>query len=278
MNHKEGKFKGQNNLDIYYQSWHPCEIPKSILLVAHGLAEHSGRYINLVNYFVPEGYTIYALDHQGHGKSEGLSGYVNSFSDYINDLKTFFDLIRKENETAKVFLVGHSMGGLIAVKYTVEHQKDLAGLILSSPTLKVGSSVSSRDIIIARIVAKLFPKTGIAGLDYSAISRDKRVIDSYIHDPLVYTGKIRARLACELIKAMVHRLPSEMSKIKLPVLIMQGSLDSLSNPEGSRLLFKLVKSKDKTFKVFEGLYHEVFNEPEHPQILSYMETWLNSHL
>jgi acylglycerol lipase len=278
MQHKEGKFKGRHNLSLYYQSWLPVEKPKAILLVVHGLAEHSGRYLNLVNHFVPEGFAIYALDHQGHGKSEGLRGYVNGFTDYLIDLKAFFDLVRKENDSAKIFMVGHSMGGLIATSYTVDHQLDLAGLVLSSPTLKVGSSVSRRDILMARICAALLPKMPIAGLDSKSISKDQKVVDAYIKDPLVYNGKIRARLAYEIINAMDGKLTSQMSKIDLPILIMQGNLDRLSNPEGSTRLFKTVKSKDKTLKPFEGLCHELFNEPEREQVLGYMETWLNSRI
>jgi acylglycerol lipase len=278
MFHKEGKFRSQNNLNLYYQSWQPQVIPKAVLLVVHGLAEHSGRYTNLVNYFVLGNYAIYALDHQGHGRSEGLPGYVNSFSDYLVDLKTFFELVRQTHQSTKIYLVGHSMGGLIAASYAAQYPEDPAGLALSSPTLKAGSSISSKDILMARITAALLPKMGIAMLDSSAISRDKKVIEAYNKDPLVHHGKIKARLACELLKAMDRKLTAQMSKIDLPILIMQGSLDRLSNPDGSQRLFETVKSKDKTLKNFEGLYHELFNEPEHSQVLEFMGNWLNSRL
>jgi acylglycerol lipase len=278
MIHKEGKFRSQNNLNLYYQSWQLKIKPKAVLMVVHGLAEHSGRYTNLVDYFVPGNYAVYALDHQGHGRSEGLPGYVSSFSDYLVDLKTFFELIRQTHQSTKIYLVGHSMGGLIAASYTAQYPEDPAGLALSSPTLKAGSSISSKDILMAKITAALFPKMGIAMLDSSAISRDKKVIEAYNQDPLVHHGKIKARLACELLKAMDGKLTAQMSKIDLPILIMQGSLDRLSNPDGSQRLFVTVKSKDKTLKNFEGLYHELFNEPEHPQVLEFMGNWLNSRL
>jgi acylglycerol lipase len=278
MQHQEGNFKGQKELNLYYQSWLPDGKPKAVLLIVHGLAEHSGRYGNLVDYFLPKGYALYSLDHQGHGKSEGLRGYVSSFSDYVIDLKTFFDLVRRENKHAKIFLIGHSMGGLIATTYAIKHQNELAGLVLSSPTLKVGSSVSRRDMIMARVCSALFPKLPIAGLDSNAISKDKKVVQAYVNDPLVYTGKIRARLACEIINAMNTGLQAQMPKIELPILIMQGSKDSLSNPEGSALLFKLVASKEKTLNPFEGLYHELFNEPERTQVMEYMENWLKERI
>jgi acylglycerol lipase len=278
MIHKEGKFKSQKNLNLYYQSWQPPEKPKAVLLVVHGLAEHSGRYANLVNYFVPDNYAIYALDHQGHGRSEGLPGYVNRFSDYLVDLKTFFEIVHKANESTNIYLVGHSMGGLIATLYAAKHPEGLAGVVLSSPTLKAGSSISSKDILMARIAAALLPKMGITALDSAGISRDQKVVEAYNNDPLVYRGKIRARLGYEFIKAMDGKLTAQMSKIDLPILIMQGSADRLSNPEGSKVLFETVKSKDKTLKGFEGLYHELFNEPEHPQVFECMREWLNSRL
>ncbi len=277
MKHKEGKFKGLNNFDLYYQCWLPDGSPKAILLVAHGLAEHSGRYKNLVNYFVPKGYAVYALDHRGHGKSEGTRSYVDRFSDYLTDLKTFFDMVHKEHKDAKIFLVGHSMGGTIATAYAIEHQKELAGLILSGSSLVATASISPALLAIAGIVAAVLPKIGVTVLDASTISRDKAVVDAYVNDPLVYRGKVPARMGAELAK-MWKQLPERMPEIKLPVLIMHGSADQLSDPAGSKLLYERVSSKDKTLKLYDGFYHEIFNEPEHKQVMADVETWLAKHI
>ncbi len=278
MEHREGRFRGQQNLGLYYQSWLPDRHPKAILLVVHGLAEHSGRYLNLVDHFVPKGYAIFGLDHRGHGKSEGLRGYVDRFSDYLDDLRIFLDIVRNEHSNTKIFLVGHSVGGTIATAYAVNHQSELAGLILSAPTLKVGSSVSRLDIVIAQVLSVLLPKIGIAVIDASAVSRDKAIVDAYVSDPLVYRGKIRARLGSELVKVIERKLPLQIPEINLPVLIMHATADRLSNPEGSTVFYELVNSKDKTLKHYEGLYHEIFNEPEHKQVLAYMEAWLAARL
>ena len=274
MEHKEGRFRGHKNLNLYYQSWLPAKAARALLLVVHGLAEHSGRYSNLADYFVPKGYAIFGLDHRGHGKSEGLRGYVDKFSDYLDDLKIFLDIIWSEHGNTKTFLIGHSMGGTIATAYAVNHQRDLAGLILSAPTLKVGSSVSRLDVVVAKALSALLPKMGIAVIDASAISRDKAVVDAYVNDPLVYRGKIRARLGSELVNMIQKNLPHQMPELNLPILIMHATADRLSNPEGSTMLYELVNSRDKTLKLYEGLYHEIFNEPEHRQVLAYMETWL----
>ncbi len=277
MKHVEGKFKGYKNLNLYYQCWLPSNEPKAVLLIAHGLAEHSGRYNNIVNHFVPKGYAVYGLDQRGHGKSPGLRGYVERFSHFVSDLKTFSGIIRGKHQDAKIFIVGHSVGGTIATAYAVHYQDEFDGLILSGATLKVGASVSPGLIIIARVLSLLLPKMGLDVIDASAISQDKTVVDAYVDDPLVYRGKIRARLGAELIKA-IQILQPQMSKIYLPILIMHGTADRLSDPRGSEILYDRVSSMDKTLKLYAGFYHEIFNEPERELVLSDLENWLNAHL
>ena len=277
MKHKEGKFKGLKNFDLYYQCWLPEKSPRDVLLVAHGLAEHSGRYKNLVNYFVPKGYAVYALDHRGHGKSEGTRCYIDRFSDYLADFKTFFDIVRKEHKDARIFLVGHSMGATIAVAYAVEHQKELDGLIVSGASLVASTSVSPALLVMAGVVSALAPKMGVTVLDASAISRDEAVVDAYVNDPLVYRGKLPARMGAELAK-MWKQLPQKMPEIKLPVLIMHGSADQLADPRGSKLFYERAGSTDKTLKIYDGFYHEIFNEPEHKQVMADVEKWLAKHI
>ena len=277
MKHKEGKFKGYKGLSLYYLCWLPDKRPKAVLLVAHGLAEHSSRYKNLVNYFVPKGYAVYTFDYRGHGKSEGLRSYVDRFSDYLADLKTFLDKVRKEHRDAKIFLVGHSMGGTVATAYAIEHQQELAGVITSAPSLVASSTVSPALLAIAGVISALAPKMGVAVLDASTISRDKAVVDAYVDDPLVFRGKIPARTGAELAK-MWKTLPEQMPKIKLPILVMQGTADRLANPASSKLLYKRAGSKDKTLKLYKGFYHEIFNEPGHRQVMADVEAWLKKHL
>ena len=277
MKHTEGKFRGHKNLNLYYQCWLPDGEPRAILLVIHGLAEHSGRYTNLVNYFLAKGYAVYSYDHRGHGKSEGLPGYVERFSDYLDDLETFFNMVRGEHADTGIFLVGHSMGGTIATAYTVHHQHKLAGLILSGAGLKVASSVSPVLRALAPIVSRLLPKLGIIALDTSAVSQDQAVVDAAMNDPLVYHGKIRVRSGAELLKA-TQKLPLQMPWISLPILIMHGTADRLADPAGSQMLYERVSSKDKTLKLYEGFYHEIFSEPGREQVFADMEAWLATHI
>jgi len=276
VQHQEGNFTGLENLELYYQAWLPEGGPVAVLLVVHGLAEHSSRYGNVVDYFVPRGYAVYALDHRGHGRSGGQRAYVERFSDYLADLKTFFDMVRSWHPGAKIFMVGHSMGGTISLTYSLRHQDELDGLLLSGASVKVGESISPLVIAVGKLIAKLLPKMGMVVLDASTISRDPAVVAAYDNDPLVYRGKVPARTGAELIGTM-QALPDQVSQLRLPVLIMHGTADRLGDPQGSQWLFQSVGSSDKTLKLYEGYYHEIFNEPEHERVLADVETWLAAH-
>ncbi|HQE94158.1 MAG TPA: lysophospholipase [Anaerolineae bacterium] len=276
MEHREGFLQGIRNAKIYYQAWLPETECKAVLLVVHGLAEHSGRYMNVVNHFVPLGYAVYGIDHLGHGKSEGTRVYVERFADYTDTLKIYFDMIRAWHPHKPIFLVGHSMGGLIGAAYLLEHQDELAGAVLSGPLVKMGG-VSPVAVFMGKLLSTLTPKAGLMALAAEGVSRDPAVVQAYVNDPLVYTGKMTARLAAELIKA-VQRVNDEAATITLPLLIVQGSEDKLVDPAGAKLLYDTVSSSDKTLKIYAGFYHEVFNEPEHEQVLSDVEAWLAAHL
>lgn len=277
MIHAEGRFQTRQGTKIYYQHWQPESDPKAVLLLVHGLAEHSGRYQNVVEYFVPRGYAVYGLDHPGHGKSDGVRVYVEGFGDYLQPIETYLGMIRAWHSDRPVFLVGHSMGGLIAAVYLLEHQEQFRGAVLSAPAVKVSDSVSPLTIAIGKLLARLLPQAGILALDSSAISKDKAVVSAYINDPLVYTGKVTARLGAEMLAAM-QRVTAEAETLRLPLLLLQGSDDRLVDPAGARMLYEKARSTDKTLKVYPGLYHEVFNEPEREQVFADMEAWLQAHL
>jgi len=257
--YKEGYFKGLADFNLYYQGWLPSNTSQAVLLVVHGFAEHSGRYSNLVNYLVPRGWAIYALDHRGHGKSDGARVQVESFSDYVDDLKTYFDIVLGENPGKKIFLVGHSMGSAIALLYASRYQNELAGLITS------GGGINRLDD------PPRPPQPAGKPLDTDFLSRDPEVIKAYVNDPLVYRGPVPLGLS-----GMMAKILDAVPLIKLPALIMAGN--AVADGARSRTLFELLGSKDKTLKLYEGLRHEIFNEPEHLQVIGDMAVWLDRHL
>jgi alpha-beta hydrolase superfamily lysophospholipase len=277
MKHQEGFFKGVRDANIYYQGWLPEGEPKAVLLIVHGLGEHSGRYGNVVNHFVPLGYAVYGIDHFGHGKSDGERVYVKRFEDYTNTLEVYFDKIRGSQPGKPIFLVGHSMGGLIGAVYLLDHQSEIAGAVLSGPAVKIPSDVTPATIFVGKILSALIPKFGLLALDATGVSRDPVVVQAYINDPLVHRGKMTARLAAEMLKAM-QTISGQAARITLPILILQGSADRLVNPGGAQMLYDAVSSVDKEIRIYDGFYHEVFNEPEHDKVLRDVEVWLEAHL
>jgi acylglycerol lipase len=276
MKHIEGNFTGVRNLNIFHQAWLPEGNVKAVLLVVHGLGEHSGRYMNVVNRFVPLGYAAYALDHIGHGRSGGSRKHVERIGDYTGTLTAYCHRVGEWQPGKSVFLLGHSMGGLIATDYLIDHQAFFKGAVISAPPLKDTEGVSPAIIALGKVLAVLAPKAGMLSLDPRFISRDPKVVDAYIHDPLVCLGKASARLAAELLKTIL-RVQAEAGKITLPFIALQGTADKIVRPGGAQFLNDRAGSKDKTVKIYEGLYHEVFNEPEYARVLDDVESWLSAH-
>jgi alpha-beta hydrolase superfamily lysophospholipase len=161
MKHIENSFKGQGGLNLYYQYWLPAGEPLAVLVLVHGLAEHSGRYGNVVDYFVPRGYAVCSFDHRGHGKSQGLPGYVERFSHYVSDLIAFLGIVRRLFPRARIIAVGHSVGGTIATAGAARAQENLDGLILSGAFVKPGASLSPAKIMAAQLLSMLLPKMGV---------------------------------------------------------------------------------------------------------------------
>jgi len=277
MEHNEGNFKGVRNNKIYYQYWLPDGEIKAIILVLHGLGEHSGRYKNVVDHFIPQGYAVYTFDHIGHGKSEGAREFVERFEDYTDTLTIYLHMVKEWQKDVPIFLFGHSMGGLIAPHYLINLQNNIKGAIISAPFVKIGDNISQTTILLGKILSVLLPKAGVQALDPTGISSDPEVVSAYINDPLVFHGKTPARLAAELLRAILY-VNENLDKITHPFMVIQGGADVLIDPEGAQILYNQASSKDKTIKIYEGLHHEIFNEPERAMVLNDVEDWLEAHV
>jgi alpha-beta hydrolase superfamily lysophospholipase len=277
MKHQEGVFMGVGGAELYYQGWLPEGEVRAVLVIVHGLAEHSGRYMNVVNRFVPLGYAVYGIDHIGHGRSEGRRLYVERFADYTEPLKTYVDMVRCWQPDKPIYLVGHSMGGLIGLLYLLDHQKGMAGAVLSGPAVKPPGDIPAAVIFVGRLLSVLLPGMGLVPpVDAGGVCSDPAVVKAYLADPLVYRGKLTARLGAELIAAM-GRARAEANRITLPLLILQGDADRLVDPSGAQVLYEKVASSDKKLVVYKGFFHEVFNEPQHDLVLSDVERWVERH-
>lgn len=277
MNHIEGSFKGVRSVNIYYQGWLPTGAGKATIIIIHGLGEHSGRYINVVNHFVPLGYAIYGFDHLGHGKSDGEREVVERFNDFTDNLTIFHNMVKVWQPDKPLFLLGHSLGGSILAIYLMDQPANIHGAIISAPMASIPANIKPITVTLGKLLSSIAPKTGILALDATAVSRDPEVVKAYVNDPLVFHGKTPSRLAAELLVAM-QRISADARKITLPFITMQGTADRLVSPTDAKFLYDSASSQDKTLKIYPGLYHEIFNEPERTVVLKDVETWLQAHL
>jgi acylglycerol lipase len=275
--HAEGRFHGAEGRQIYWQSWR-AEVPtRAVIVLAHGAAEHSGRYGYVVERLVPAGYPIWALDHQGHGRSEGRRAVIDRIAQAVADIDTVVDTAAGEEAEAPLFLLGHSMGGALALSYTFEHQRKLDALILSAPAATL-ETTSPAVRLIGRVLSAIAPGLGVYDVDPTTISRDADEVAAYANDPLVYQGKLPARTVAELT-ATIETFPDRVARIVLPLLVMHGSDDKITPDSASRMVHERAGSPDKRLKIYEGYYHEIFNEPkaDRDRVLDDLLDWLDTH-
>jgi alpha-beta hydrolase superfamily lysophospholipase len=260
---------------LYRQAWVPDDEIRGVVVLAHGLSEHSGRYQHVAARLVGERFAVEALDHRGHGRSEGSLAFVE-VEDVVADLDRLVNAAATTYQGLPLFLLGHSMGGLIAAEYAIRHQRKLTGLILSA-SLAALEAASPMTRLTARLISAVAPRLGLVEVDSALVSRDPEVVRAYDADPLVYRRRLPARTVSELASA-IGSLPERARVITVPVLIMYGSGDHLVPPAGSVMLDSVISSQDKTLKVYDGLYHEILNEPEQEEVLDDLINWLLAHV
>lgn len=275
MVHSEGTFTTPDSLTIYHQSWLPDGAPKAVVILLHGLAEHSGRYTHVAKALTDGGYAVYALDHRGHGKSDGKRTYVKSYAQYQADILQFRTMVEQQQPGLPLFVLGHSMGGNLALGHVLDHQDGVRGLVLSAPALAPGASLSPSKIKLAKLVGKIAPGFRPESLSADAISRDPEVVAAYLADPLVFNGKITAGAAAALLNSM-ETFPSRYAELRLPVLLQHGTADALVDIAGTRALQTGAVNAKVTSHYYDGLYHEIFNEPEQAAVLADTVGWLDS--
>ena len=276
--HAEGRLDGAEGKQIYWQSWQPEGEAKAAVVIAHGVSEHGGRYRYVVERLVPDGFAVYAIDHRGHGRSDGSGAQIDRMAHVVSDLDQLVDLARAEHPGAKLFLLGHSMGGCIAITYAIVHQPKLDGLALSAPLAALDAAPLPLRVI-AKGLSVLAPGAGVFQVDSSAVSRDPAEVKAYVEeDPLVHTGKLPARTVQELSDT-VGRFEADVPKLTLPLVVMVGTEDALVPPSAGKMVHDRAGSTDKTFHSYDGYYHEIFNEPagERERPLNDLAEWLSAH-
>ncbi|WP_162909552.1 alpha/beta hydrolase [Aggregatilinea lenta] len=275
MKHESGTFEGVGGQVIFTQHWLPDRAPRAVVMLAHGIAEHSGRYEHVARHLVEGRYAVYALDHRGHGKSEGERVMVGAFEDYVTDLRSYFEQVRATQPDLPVFLYGHSMGSLIALLFAAQYQDDLAGLITTGTAL-VLPGANRVMVTLVNLLDRAIPGVRLIPFDAEDVSRDPAVVSAYVNDPLVNRRRFKVHMIAELTGASL-KARRALKSLRLPYLALHGGADRSCLPEGADIIRETCSTPDLTVKVYDGLYHEVHNEPEQVQVLDDIVRWLDAH-
>ncbi len=270
-------FIGQLGLCLSSIKSEPEGPPKAVAVVVHGYAEHMGRYHHVMEMLNQHDYVVFMLDHRGHGESEGPRACVEKFDYFVDDLHVFIQKVKTAYPDLPLFMVAHSMGGLIGTHYAIRYESYLDGLILSGPALHVGDDVPYLLKMISKYLAKFVPNLALLPKANGVLSRDPEVERRFRADSLCYNRAMKARMGYELMIA-AEKGCSQMAQLSLPLLIMHGTVDKLTNPSGSKQLYAEAQSQDKTLKLWPEYFHEIFNEIGKEDVLAFMLAWLDERV
>jgi acylglycerol lipase len=277
MQHLDARFLSCDGLSLYQQCWLPESDCRAIVVVIHGINEHSGRYAHLAADLNRHNFALYGMDLRGHGKSDGPRAWIDSFDDFLDDVEVFLDQVRQQQPGKPIFLLGHSMGGIIVAWLAITLPPKVQGLIFSGPAILVGGKVFPVLRRLASFFSLIWPSLRLVRMGCQFISRDPQVIDDFKNDPLVFHGRFPVRTGAEILHA-AKLVQQRMEEIRLPFLVMHGTGDIVADSDGSRQLYDRASSTDKTIHLYEGLYHEIFSEPEREQVISDLLAWLNARV
>ncbi|OIO37498.1 MAG: hypothetical protein AUJ75_04120 [Candidatus Omnitrophica bacterium CG1_02_49_10] len=271
MAYKDGYFKF-GRIKSYYRVWLKDE-PSDIVIIVHGIGEHLARYENFAEKLMDNGFGVASFDLIGHGRSRGIRGHVSRFDDYLEQLSEFIKFIRSQYGKRGLFLIGHSLGGLIALNFVLKNPEIFQGVVLSSPALALRIKPTWFELNMARAFSRILPfYTQNNRINTKFLSHDRSVVLAYDADTLCH-HKISARLYTEMVGAMKYA-GDNMRGISIPILILQAGSDKIVNPETSSAAFQTIVSRDKDLHIYPGLFHEIFNEIDNAQVIDDLLSWL----
>ena len=273
----ERTFDGVGGVRIVYDTWTPNIEPTGVVVLSHGFGEHARRYDHVARRFGQAGLVTYALDHRGHGRAGGKRVHVRNVSEYTDDFATLVDIADREHPGLTRTVLGHSMGGAIVFAYASEHGGDYDLVVLSGPAIAAQEDVKPSLALVGKAVGAVLPGVPVQQLDSNAVSRDREVVAAYNADPLVWHGKVPAGVARALL-SVGQSMPQRAQAITKPLLVVHGSDDRLIRARGSERLVECVASEDVHLKIYPGLFHEVFNEPEQDLVLDDVVSWIEARL
>ena len=271
-----GQLRGSGGVWLHWQAWLPVGATRAVVVLAHGGLEHSGRYAHVADRLTGAGLVTYAIDFRGHGRSGGRAGQVERMSLLVDDLDRLVRLATERHSGIPVFVVAHSLGAMVALEYVVAGDRDLAGLVLSGTGIDV-SGIPKLQARVARMLSAAAPNLRLMRFASDGVSRDPDVVRGYDEDPLVFRGRVPVRTAAELLVS-ADRVTPRLASVRLPLLVLHGGADPVATPAGARMVYERAVSVDKTLNVYDGLYHEIFNEPEKDTVIDDVVNWIEARI
>jgi len=262
-------------LKIHVRSWRPDGAARAVVVICHGVNSHSGYYGWVAEQLTGRGLAVYALDLHGRGLSDGDRFYLEHLGDYLSDVFTTMSLAKSREPGLPIFLLGHSAGGVISSIYTLEHQAELAGFICESFAFQVAAPDFA--LAVVKGLSHVAPHARVLRLRNEEFSRDPQVVETMNNDPIIENEVQPTKTVAELVRAD-ERLKKEFPLIKLPVLILHGTADKVTNPKGSQLFYDTAGSSDKTLKLYDGHVHDLLNDYGKEQVMADITGWIEARL
>ncbi len=277
MPYHEGWFFANDGLRLRHRSWLPEGTPAATVVFVHGFTEHSLRHAQAAAAIARRGFAVQAIDLRGHGESDGSRVWVRSFGEYLDDVERFVQRMRVAAPGTPLFVWGNSLGGTIGVLLAIERRPALHGLLATGALLKMPSHLFPILRHVAIVVSRILPGLRVVGLGASRMSRDPQVVADFRADPLNFRGRFPVRTGNEILGA-VRRIQRQMQRIEIPLLLLHGTGDVVTDPDGSRQLYLRATSSDKTLHLYEGLYHDLLHEPEWESVVHDALAWLDARV
>lgn len=275
----EAKWEGADSIPFQVRGWEPDKNPKALVALLHGLGEHVGRYEHVGKALTDAGYALVGFDLRGHGRSGGARGHTPSLDAYMQDIRSFFKYLVTRYPDLPHFLYGHSLGGLLSLAYAIQYSNGLNGVMVTGAALRSALQEQKAKVAMAKLLGSMAPTMTIpSGLDVQALSQDPNVIQAYVNDPLVHD-----KISMGFGKSSLNAIDLCFARAKdftPPLLIMCGKVDKVTYPSGSEDFASLARAtnRDVTLRLWDGMYHEIHNEPGKAEVFKFMIEWLDKHL
>ena len=273
----ENTFCGAHGLSLFYRAWYPSGTVKAVVALVHGFGEHCDRYSTVTDALTQVGYAVFGFDNQGHGRSEGQRGHIDRWQDYRDNVCAFVAQVRHHEPKLPLFVLGHSLGGLIVLDFALFSPDGIEGIVVSGPPIRPVGIAKPYLVAIARALSGIWPRFAMdVGSGPEVLSRDPAVISQILNDPLKHSmATVRWGTECLVAIAAVRQT---IEKLQVPILLLHGSADKVNDVKGSEEIFERITITDKTLNIYPGSYHEPHNDLDRNQVMEDVVQWLNHHL